>query len=300
MPRDERRETIRALRHSPLRKIVLIGVCSPLGNTWGAAGQDLDSSTREEFGGEDLDFLEAEDKSAIFATGHQNPNSPSAEMLARPFEARFGWRGEAPMLHTLVVHHAETIRELKFCGYKGSPLLWNPTAITTPLLFALRHCHNLESLILSLWLSTWFEDAARDDEVIAYWLDCRSSSSTALAPITPSTTDGSENAWARALRTTYAPQALAERIVAFIGPFLSEEAKGRRGGVHVRGSFCLGDWGGIFDVDVRIGKAELSSGGVGRESGAGRGKDVCLSFDGPREELERGRREGKLEGRGWF
>lgn len=283
MPRDERRETLRALHHCPLEKIVLIGVCCPLGNTWGANGED----TSEPFSEADLGFLEAEDKGVIFATGYQTPAVPAFER-GREFEPSYGWRGAPPLLHTLVANHGETVRELKFCGYKGSPMLWSPTPITTPLLFALRHCHKLESLILSLWLSTWFEDAARDDEVISYWLDSRNSSSTALALTSPPADEGGENAWARALRTTYAPAALAERVTAFVGPFLSEKAKRRGAGVHVRASFCLGDWGGIFDVDLRIGKAEEGDG------------DVCLGFVGPREESETGRRRAKLDERGWF
>jgi len=192
------------------------------------------------------------------------------------------------MLHTIASYHAATIREMKFRGYKGSPLLWTPTPITTPMLFALRSCHKLESLVLSMWLSTWFEDAARDEEVIAYWLNSRKASSTALVLTTSRKTDDNENAWARSLRTIYAPDAVAKRVTAFIGPFLSDRAKARKDGVHVRASFCLGDWGGIFDVDVRIGKAEHGTG------------DVCLGFEGPREELEKERRQAKLDSRGWF
>ena len=93
--------------------------------------------------------------------------------------------------------------------------------------------------------------------------------------------------WERELNTRYAPKALAAEVVKQLGPALSETAKGRRGGVHVRASMCLGDWGGIFDIDVKIGKD-------------GVGGDVCLGFEGPRGELEEERRRGKLEGRRWF
>lgn len=43
IPRDERRETLRAMGASPLRKVVLIGVNSPAGNTWGLHGADIES-----------------------------------------------------------------------------------------------------------------------------------------------------------------------------------------------------------------------------------------------------------------
>lgn len=43
VPRDERRETLRAMGACPLRKVVLIGVNSPAGNTWGLHGADIES-----------------------------------------------------------------------------------------------------------------------------------------------------------------------------------------------------------------------------------------------------------------
>ena len=41
MPRDERREVLRALYACSLEKIVMIGMSSPIGNSWGHEGQDL-------------------------------------------------------------------------------------------------------------------------------------------------------------------------------------------------------------------------------------------------------------------
>ena len=89
------------------------------------------------------------------------------------------------------------------------------------------------------------------------------------------------------MRTKYAPDALAWRVTSFIGPFLSEQAKHRKGGVHVRVSFCIGDWGGIFDIDLTIGKGAVDS-------------DICLDYKGPREEHESERRRSKLDSRRWF
>ena len=99
--------------------------------------------------------------------------------------------------------------------------------------------------------------------------------------------DEEPEGWERELKTKFAPDALAWQITSFIGPFLSEKAKSRKRGVHVRASMCVGDWGGIFDIDLRIGKGSLNS-------------DICLGFEGPREELEPGRRRSKLENRRWF
>ena len=277
MPRDERREIIRALQACPLEKIVTIGICSPTGNSWGENGADVAEFVDEH----DRSNLEGEDKSTVFELGPSQLHPPGNNSA---FVPHYGWEGQPPMLHTLASYHANTVRELKFCGWKGSPVLLSPTPITTPLLAPLQHFHKLESLIISLWLSTNFEGDQRDNEVISYWTNTRSPASQALVIISD---EGPEAGWPMELTTKYAPDALAWRVTNFLGPFLSPEAKGRKGGVHVRASFSLGDWGGIFDLDLRIGKGALNS-------------NVCLGYSGPREELEPERRKEKLDGRGWF
>ncbi|KAK5164361.1 uncharacterized protein LTR77_010057 [Saxophila tyrrhenica] len=280
VPRDERRETVRALHACPLKKIVMIGVSSQLGNTWGARGRDLG----EHISSFDARDLEVEDKDTVFALGSKDPCTPPPDF---DFEPSYGWSGSAPMLQTLASYHRNTVTELKFCGYSGAAILFQPTPITTPFLASLKHFHNLESLIISTWLSTTFEGARRDDEVIRFWIDSRSPSSTAIARFNPTDDDEEEGSWAKELRTKFAPDALARRARSFIGPFLSENVKTRKGGCHVRISICIGEAGGIFDMDMRVGS--------GRD-----GEDVCLGYEGPREELEEGRRRAKLENRRWF
>ena len=275
MPLDERRETISALHRCPIEKLVFIGVASVIGNTWGANG----SQYRDLALIPEADGLESEDESAIHSLGGRKP-----EPTRSTFEPSYGWRGSPPMLHTIVSWHGSTLRELKFCGYKGAVNLYDPSPITHPMLAALKHCNGLESLIMSFWLSTMFEDEFRDDEVMSYWLERRDSSTTSLVSLSDEPELGS---WAYELKTKFAPRALAWGIVRFLGQYLSEHAKRRKGGVRVRASFCVGDWGGIFDIDVQIGKGSL-------------GSDVCLGFEGPREELEDKRRREKLESRRWF
>jgi hypothetical protein len=229
MPRDERRELVRALHRCPLTKLVMIGVCSPLGNTWGPGGGDLAESLDHD----ELESLEAEDKDAIWRYG---PLLPEPLPDNFKFEANYGWPPSPPMLSTIASYHANTITELKFCGYKGSPVLHAPTPITTPLLSGLKHFHNLKSIIMSLWLSTVFESTHQDMNVISYWSNVRSPSSTALVRLTDEEPEG----WEKELRTKYAPDALAWRVTSFLGPLLSDQAKSRKGGVHVRASFCIG------------------------------------------------------------
>ncbi|TKA67579.1 hypothetical protein B0A55_10181 [Friedmanniomyces simplex] len=275
VPRDEKREIIRALHACPLEKIVMIGVACPVGNTWGADGHDL----ADQIEGLETPALEGEDKEAIWKYGPIKPE-PTAPNFT--FEANYGWPAGPPMLNIIAAYHARTATELKFCGYQGAPALLTPTPVTTPMLSALKHFHNLRSLVISLWLSTTFEDASRDNDVISYWLDVRSPTSTALVRLTDDEPEG----WEKELRTKYAPDALAWRVTSFLGPLLSEQAKARKGGVNVRASFCVGDCGGIFDVDVNVGEGALA--------------DVCLGFTGPREELEGERRRTKLDERRWF
>ncbi|KAJ4384206.1 hypothetical protein N0V86_001053 [Didymella sp. IMI 355093] len=304
IPRDEKREILRALNYCPLEKIVFIGVSFPVGNTWGAGGvrlKQLDAGHASDFAWD----LEEEDTDGMLAAYRQRPSIPSNFI----FYPDFGWSAEPPLLHTLALHHADTIRELKICGYNGCPVLSYLTPETTPLLAPLLQYHNLRQIVVSFWLLTYFEDAYRDMEIIQSWLDTRSPSSTALVVVTPPRSPEREhpvdgammpapepsaprpefNRWAVALKTRFTPSALAYRVASDIGPFLSPVAKAREGGVRIRASFCLGAReerrvaNDIFDLDIRIGR-----------------DDQVLEFVGPREEGEKGRWWAKMEGRQWF
>jgi hypothetical protein len=308
IPRDEKRELIRALHFSPLKKIVLIGVTFPVGNMWGSRGDDLRLLDPAQ-GSDATSHLEEEDLDGILAS-YKTSVPPPRNFKFEPY---YGWRSEAPFLQTLGLHHADTVEELKLCGYSGSPILSYATAITGPILHPLSHFQNLRQLVMSFWLLTFFEDSYRDAEIIKSWLDTRSPASTALVVVTPPASPASTppvdpammphfqnatqrpqdfNRWAVMLKTRFTPSALAYRIAGDIGPHLSPVAKERPGGVRVRASFCLGTRleGGtngtandIFDLDIRIG-----------------GNDQVLEFVGPREEVEGGRCEAKLRGRRWF
>lgn len=303
IPRDEKREMIRALNACPLKKLVLIGVSCPIGNTWGAGADDLKKIDEGEH--DYPGHLEEEFSDAIFTAAVTTPKVQGNF----EFQPSYGWPPSPPIIHTIAAHHASTITELKFCGYNGSPILSNATRITAPLLYPLRYFHNLRQLVLSMWLLTYHDGDYRDDEIIASWLDTRSPSSTALTVVTPAGTSPDAipsppppvaptvappspplaippefNRWAVMLRTQFAPSALAYRVAADIGPHLSSQAKSQRGGVRVRASFCLGnETGDIFDLDIRVGKG-----------------NQVLEFVGPREEGEKGRWWDKLEGRRWF
>jgi hypothetical protein len=303
LPRDERREIMRALHWSPLKKIVMIGVSCPVGNTWGHGAIDL--KARDPGSSDDTYNIEEEDAPSILTAYRQGFHMPENF----EFEPDYGWPVHTPLVQTIALHHASTVEELKLCGYNGCPILSQHTSITTPLLSGLRQFDNLKQLIMSFWLLTWYEGSYRDTEIIKYWTESRSSSSTALVVVTPPRSPSRDvpvhpglfmnfsaraapqqefNRWAVALKTTFSPSALAYRVASDIGPYLSPIAKSRPGGVCVRGSFCLGVREGrpasdIFELEVRIGK-----------------DDQVLEFTGPREEGEKGRWWQKLESRRWF
>ncbi|KAF2654579.1 hypothetical protein K491DRAFT_705167 [Lophiostoma macrostomum CBS 122681] len=308
IPRDEKREILRALHQCPLKKIVIIGASFPGGNTWGHRGEalmDLDEGNTDP----PDDLEEEEDMEAI---EDAISSSPSTEESFE-FTPSYGWPRGAPFLHTIAAHHASTVEELKLCGFNGAPVLSHFLPITRPLLYPLVHFHNLKHLIISFYLLTYFEEDYRDGEIIQSWMDTRSPSSTALVVVTPPATPTPSppsvtvtptiapdfpnpaarpqdfNRWAVALKTRFTPSALAYRVAADIAPFLSPQAKERKGGVRVRASFALGkrspsrSANDIFDLDVVIGKG-----------------DCVMEFVGPREEGEKGRWWEKLDGRRWF
>jgi hypothetical protein len=175
IPRDEKRELLRAVHACPLEKLVMIGTTFPVGNTWGADGHDL--TEIDEGGLEFSGILESEDAEVIGeATQLSLPEVPANFK----FVPEYGWSKDPPLMHTIAMHHASTITELKFCGYNGSPVCHKPLPVTAGLFHHLRYFHNLRTLIMSFWLLTFFEGNWREAEIINYWLDQRNSSSTAL------------------------------------------------------------------------------------------------------------------------
>jgi hypothetical protein len=312
IPRDEKREILRALHWCPLKKIVMIGVSYPVGNTWGPQGLNL-KQLDEGSNWEDIHNLEEEDLQGIQESYKQDFLIPQHF----EFEPSYGWPAQPPLLQTIAMHHASTVTELKICGYNGCPILSKLTPITHPLLIGLRQFHNLRQLVMSFWLLTWHESSYRDTEIIKFWMDSRSPASTALVVVTPPRRPSHDppvepaqfpvfdpqlpvlqgqmappqefNRWAVKLKTLFSPSALAYRVATDISPYLSPDAKSRPGGVRMRASFCLGDRdqshpaSDIFDLDMRIGM-----------------ENEVLEFTGPREEGEKGRWWQKLESRRWF
>ncbi|KAK7511933.1 uncharacterized protein IWZ02DRAFT_485233 [Phyllosticta citriasiana] len=178
IPRAERREIVRALHASPLKKIVMIGTSCPLGNLW---------TNKDHSNDLDLWGLHFEDEEALSLTVESTPTPPGPDF---EFEPSFDWPRSCSMAHTIASLHSQTITELKFCGYTGAPILYTPTSLDKTMLKPLRSFHALERLTVSFWLDTNFDGSDRDEEVISYWLDGRTPHSTALAVVSDAANEG--------------------------------------------------------------------------------------------------------------
>ena len=166
LPKDEYRETIRAVHRCPLEKMVMIGITWPLGNSWGLNGRDLaafpEAGALNHFG-----ILEEEPKEAVMAATRE---ALPPIVNDYTFVPEYGWPECPPMLHTIATFHADTITELKFCGYQGAATLHVHTELMLGLLHPLRYFNNLQNLVLSIWLLTYHDNDWREQEVIQYWL----------------------------------------------------------------------------------------------------------------------------------
>ncbi|KAB2580565.1 hypothetical protein BFW01_g3399 [Lasiodiplodia theobromae] len=184
IPREEKHETVRALWQCPLNKIVMIANSSPIGNCWGSS--DLFQTVPDD---DDWD-LDDEDLNALKDTAAKAPTPPGQDF---EFVPQYDWLRGSLMLHTVASFHADTVTELKFCGYVGAPILFAPTELSHPLLSPLRHFHNLRNLTMSMWLDTNFEDRHRDEEIIQFWLNTRDPDTTAMVVIVPDDGSSSES-----------------------------------------------------------------------------------------------------------
>lgn len=110
IPRDEKREILRAIHKCPLEKLVLIGVSFPLGNTWGENGIDIHNL--QHAGYLSHSRLEAEDHDSIMTSMRLEPALPPVDFRFWP---TYGWPPGPPLLYSIASLFSSTVRELKFC-----------------------------------------------------------------------------------------------------------------------------------------------------------------------------------------
>lgn len=279
IPYDERSELVRAVSSSPLRKLVVIGASFPAGDTWAPLPKPLRRALR--YDQIDIRVDIHTDKSMGFphvSDTDEEWASRQVEALSPSFVPTFN-PSKYPILETIALHHASTIKSLKFCGFNGAPYLHYPSSFTSTLLAPLRHLHKLQHLTMAFWIPTFFEDSQREDQIISYWLDAQSSTSTALAM--PNNAE-LENTWAKVLVEYHAPAKLAEKVANVVVPHLSKPALGRPGGMLVKALFLLGSHD-LFDLDIELGA-----------------HGQVLTYIGPKAENHPEKIREKLENRAWF
>lgn len=276
IPFDERSEIVRAVRFSPLRKLVVIGVSFPpldkfarLPSPGRRVPFDGVPSIHETYDDHTIDLLDGTNWNTLQV---EAPSSSS------PFAPTYN-PSKYTLLETIALHHASTITTLKFCGFRGAPDVHNTASRNFADLTPLRHLHNLRHLIMSFSMRTEFEGSARDNQIRSYWLDAQSPNSTALA-ILPGAEE--QNPWAKRLTECYAPAKLVEKVADVLMPCLSAQALARKGGLSVDALLLLGSHE-IFHLDMRL--------GVHGE---------VLSYRGPTSENDAEKSREKLESRSWF
>lgn len=279
IPFDERSEIVRAVCFSPLHKLVVIGVSFSPGDTWELLPQPVRQALlfdqvdiRDDTLPDDLEGL------SVASENEDHWASLQSEAFSAPSVPAYN-PSRYSMLRTIALYHAATIKSLKFCGFRGAPILHSPTSLTSIILAPLRHLYNLQYLTMAFWIPTLFEGSNREDQIRSYWLDAQSSNSTALAM--PADAD-MENTWAKVLVERFTPAKLAEKVADLLAPHLSKTAMARQGGMVVRALFLLGGHN-IFELEVRMGP-----------------HGEVVSHKGPRAEVDAEKVNEKLEKRAWF
>ena len=287
IPYDERYELMRALKHSPLQKVVIIGVCYP-----GSGGTDFDD--------DDIRISVQIDQWDLRSPLPMPPfdcNTPGID-FASEHEWAEGCRlaattnftpcygtltGLKPVIDPIALHHASTVTELKLCGFRNAPILHSPHP-KTPLVFrSLKRLHQLRYITTAVWMSTFYDGASRGAEICSYWLDMQGPSSTALAVANASS---DTNEWAKILAERFAPSILAEKVANLMGPYLSQQALARAPGVTVRALFLMTK----DEIHAELWELEVVVGTGCR----------VIGFRGPRGEHDAEKFREKMENRAWF
>jgi hypothetical protein len=266
----------------------MIGRSFPLGNTWDAEGGVV-SELEDHLNTILADHYEPENTAVIEATTKLKPQSPIPNFTFYP---RYGWDGQ-PMLFSIASLFASTITELKFCGFQGSPILRRPASsrldITPGILHHLQYFHNLEQLILSIYVLRK-RDVSRVD-IITNWrtnskdewtysdlqqygqetVDERSqkeSSETSHDEAGPQSTSPPN---CEGNLKAYEGPAIAISLWEQFSPHISPIALKK--GVNLRASFCIGEEMNedIFDLNIGM-----------NENGLTCVKGPCSIWDGGR------------------
>lgn len=288
IPYDERHELMRALKHCPLQKVVIIGLCYP-GSDRSDYDNDDDLRIQVQFDQWDLRNplpmptydIEKDGYNIVREDQWAEACKVAAMTKFTPCYGRA--TGLKSIIETIAIHHASTITELKFCGFRNAPTLHCPLPKTSLMFHSLKYLHQLRHFSTTVWMSTFYDGAGRGEEICSYWLGMQCPKSTALAVTEASS---STNEWAKILAERFAPAILAEKVASLMRPFLSQHALGRAPGVTLKALFLM------TKDRARVEHWEL-------EVVVGTGCQV-VSFRGPRGDDDEEKFREKMENRAWF
>ena len=277
---SQRNQLVGALYQCPLRKLVVIGTCWAVHDSW----ENLAPNDRWRLMHNEQDFREhvgwsnSADHSSgkRLVDGFYQPETSLQSPGSRPFSTM--------LLETVALTQASTITELKLCGFIGAPPLSHPAPESRSQLSLLGHFHNLTYLTTAVWVSTFYKGDNYASEIRATWYARHRGIPTALTCINPKVPEDLTE-YAKFVMAEFEPSSLAIKVAQLVGPHLSRRAIESKAGVTVRALYLLQgeDSVDMYEMDVKI----------------GRSREV-LSFVGPRGEHDPVREKEKLLNRGWF
>ena len=287
IPYDERYELMRALKHCPLRKVVIIGVCYP--GSGGVVFDDYDVHMAVQINQFNLrnplptPAFDLDKYGNDFASEDEWAEACTSAATTK-FTPVYGTlTGSKPIIDTIAIHHAPTVTELKLCGFRNAPILHSPHPKTSLIFRSLKRFHQLRYITTTVRMSTCYDGANYGDAICSYWLNTKPPPSMALA-LTDST--DSENEWLKILTTRFAPSVLAEKVADLIGPYLSPQALAKVPRVTVKALFLMIK----EETNAELWQLEVVVGTGCR----------VVGFRGPRGEHDKEMFREKMKNRAWF
>ncbi|KAI9888960.1 MAG: hypothetical protein M1814_006077 [Vezdaea aestivalis] len=287
-PLTEARELIRALRHCPVRKLVVISWQWPLGEI-----RDCECALPTRFPTESQALIVRPAPALVPPAPPLQPqpdsSTPAPQQPAYPpFVSEsdiphLSWpMYEAlplPLTSIAASQFSSTLRELKFCGFDSAPDFWmGPAALTRfqDLTRALKHLPHLTLLHIPFKMICRLiqvDSGYLSAELPSFWASFVSPVQRGRLP-----RDMTLHLW-----KYFAPDAMAKRLFEMLGGLLSKE---RRAETEVRALLYVDDEvrpGSLFDFAVGV-RADGSMG----------------QFWGPRGERDPEKVKEKIESRAWF
>jgi hypothetical protein len=247
VPAELRYQLLQTVRHCPLQKLVIIGLYWAVTNTWLDSDYDEKSYWR-------LEVTEPIKWTETSASDTNNPEiseichgrDPAGQSSLSPSFTQ----AVPPFLDMLAKSQASTITELKFCGFRGAPMISFASPRTHYELSFLKDFHKLCYLTTALWIPSHHQFRDCSEDIYHFW------NSKQVLDQGVTSEDGSDDIFQPLLLEYYHHDAIARAVAKLIGPHLSTQACARPGGVGVKVLLLLPTrthGSEIYEVEVRLG-----------------------------------------------